>query len=430
MVIVLHRVKVLWAVFLIALLFLSGCAVKELPPEAAVEKPIPEAAVKKPPPGSVKEAPSVAKYDALVRLGENECPQFFDSSSMESLRHSLRQSLLYFNRVPDSRRFQFGPDSYDARHMRRSIKALLDFIESDPGKEALGHFVRKRYAVYGSPGNRGEGVLFTGYYEPSLDASLTRDKEYRYPLFSDPEDLLTINLAAFSDRYKDLPKLSARVNKKNQVVPYFTRKEINAIPDFGKRAKPLAWVRDRTDRFFLEIQGSGRLFLKQGGEMNVHYSTKNGHPYRAIGGYLISKGEISREEMSMQAIRAWLDKNPSRQDEVFNYNPSFVFFRQEKGGPFGNISVEVTPLRSVATDSKLFPKGALCFIETEVPSSERVDRPVAFKPFSGFVMNQDTGGAIKGVSRCDLFHGNGKDAEFAAGHMKQRGRLYFLVLKP
>lgn len=371
----------------------------------------------------------VTRYTSLSLLTPDDYPRFNDSLDRNSLEHSLTQSLVYFNRVPESRIYQFGADGFDARHLRRSMEVFLDFLRTDPKPSALDRFVREHYDVYGSVGNREEGVLFTGYYEPSMAGSLTPDDEYRYPLFSVPDNLLTVDLSAFSDKYDDLPRLTARVNQKNQVVPYYSRQEINALGNFEERAKPLAWVRNRTDRFFLEIQGSGRVNLKQGGVMHVHYSTKNGHPYKAIGRYLIDQGEIPKEEISMQSIRTWLENNPARQDEVFDYNPSFVFFRQEQGGPFGSISVQVTPMRSIATDRTLFPKGALCFIETAIPSPDAHESPDLWKPFSGFVMNQDTGGAIKGPSRCDLFYGNGRYAKFGAGHMNHRGTLYFLVLR-
>lgn len=374
----------------------------------------------------------VTKYTSLELLTEKEYPKFFDTLEKETLESSLAASLSYFKRIPDSRIFQFGRDAFDAVHLRQSIKVFLEFLATNPnpGPGALDAFIREHYLVYASKGNKEDGVLFTGYYEPSMEASLIRDDEYRYPILSVPDDLLTIDLSAFSDRFKDLPRLTARVNDKKQVVPYFTRQEINGLENFELRAKPLAWVKDRTDRFFLEIQGSGRLFLKHGGQMNVHYTTKNGHPYRAVGRYLIDQGEIPKEKMSMQAIRSWLENNPLRQDEVFNYNPSFVFFRQEQGGPFGCINVQLTPLRSIATDSALFPKGALCFIETKIADPETLEAPESWQPFSGFVMNQDTGGAIKGAARCDLFYGNGRYAEFGAGHMQHQGRLFFLILKP
>ena len=371
----------------------------------------------------------VTQFNSLELLAPEDYPDFADTLGDEGLEHALRASLVYFNRIPDSRSFQFGPDVFDAVRLRQSVQRFLEFVDTGPDTDALDRFIRDNYRVYGSRANTENGVLFTGYYEPSMAASLVRDDEYQYPLFSVPDDLLTIDLAAFSDRFKGFSRLTARVDN-HRVVPYYTRQEINGIKDFELRARPLAWVRDRTDRFFLEIQGSGRLFLKQGGEMNVHYSTKNGHPYRAVGRYLIDQGEIARADMSMQAIRRWIENNPSRQDELFNYNPSFVFFQKEQGGPFGSINVELTPLRSIATDRTLFPKGALCFVETKIPDPDTLERPEAWQPFSGFVMNQDTGGAIQGPGRCDLFYGNGRYAEFGAGHMKHPGNLYFLVLRP
>lgn len=389
---------------------------------------------KKPP------VPPVTRFTSLELLDESRYPDFSDSleqtGEKTDLERSLGASLVYFNRIPNSSTFQFGPDVFDVVHLRRSVLEFLEFLQTHPDTEALNRFIRERYLVYGSTANRNNGVLFTGYYEPSMEASLVRDGEYQYPLFSVPHDLLTVDLGGFSDRFKDLPRLMARVDNRNRVVPYYTREEINGIADFELRAKPLAWLRDRTDRFFLEIQGSGRLYLAQGGQMNVHYSTKNGHPYKAVGRYLIDHGEVAREDMSMQAIREWLRNNPSRQDELFNYNPSFVFFQEEQGGPFGSINVQLTPLRSLATDYRLFPRGALCFIETRIPDPDlnsdtgAFEPPDSWKPFSGFVMNQDTGGAILGASRGDLFYGNGEYAEFGAGHMKHPGRLFFLVLKP
>lgn len=371
----------------------------------------------------------VTQYNSLEPLALKDYPDFSDTLGKQGLERALQASLIYFNRIPDSRSFQFGPDVFDAVHLRLSVQRFLEFLETGPDSDLLNQFVRDNYRVYGSRANRENGVLFTGYYEPSMAASLVREDDYQCPLFSVPDDLLTIDLSAFSDRFKGFSSLTARVDN-HRVVPYYTRQEINGIKDFELRAKPLAWVKDRTDRFFLEIQGSGRLFLKQGGEMNVHYSTKNGHPYRAVGRYLIDQGEIAREDMSMQAIRRWIEDNPSRQDALFNYNPSFVFFRQEQGGPFGSVNVELTPLRSVATDRTLFPKGALCFIQTKIPDPDTLEPPDSWRSFSGFVMNQDTGGAIKGAGRCDLFYGNGRYAEFGAGHMKHPGNLFFLVLKP
>ena len=378
------------------------------------------------------------KYNSLEKMNISEFPQFHDALDLTGLEHAIGQSLLYFNKIHKTRVFNFGKDRFDANHMKNSLKKFLLFIQHHPSKKELNRFIRNNYAVYRSVGKSGHSeMLFTGYYEPTLKGSLTRDDDYVYPLYSKPADLVSIDLSLFSKRFSNSHILMARVNKNKQVVPYFSRQEINSINDFKKRAMPIAWLKNPIDRFFLEIQGSGKILLKQGGFLRVHYLASNGRRYRSIGRYLIAKKEITKENMSMQSIRRWLDNHPDRMEEVFNYNPSFVFFKKETGGPFGCLGVAITPIRSIATDRSLFPEGALCFIKTRVPlktpdpkNPDTENQAMEnWSAYSGFVLNQDTGGAIRGPGRADLFYGNGRYARFAAGHMNHRGKLYFLVLK-
>ena len=140
--------------------------------------------------------------------------------------------------------------------------------------------------------------------------------------------------------------------------------------------------------------------------------------------------EILKENMSMQAIRTWLELHPQRMDEVLHHNKSFVFFQKEKDGPYGSTGVKVTPLRSIATDRRLFPEGALCFMQAQLPDKININPLKTWEKACFFVMNQDTGGAIKGPARADLFCGNGNYARFTAGHMNTYGTLFFLVLNP
>ncbi|MCF6249537.1 MAG: MltA domain-containing protein [Desulfobacula sp.] len=191
----------------------------------------------------------------------------------------------------------------------------------------------------------------------------------------------------------------------------------------------VVWLKSRVDRFFLEIQGSGRVVLEDGAILRVHYAGSNGNAYRSVGRYLIDQNEILKENMSMQAIRTWLELHPDRMDEVLHVNESFVFFKKEEGGPYGSLSVEVSAFRSLATDSRLFPKGALCFLQAQLPDRVNVNPIKTWENASFFVLNQDTGGAIKGPGRADIFCGSDNYAEYTAGHMNTYGRLYFLVLK-
>ena len=214
------------------------------------------------------------------------------------------------------------------------------------------------------------------------------------------------------------------------VVPYYERKEIDFENALEGKAEALVWVKDPVDIFFLQIQGSGKIYLDNGDVINVHYHTTNGRPYRSIGQLLIEEEKILKEEMSMQKIREYLREHPEEIENIFNYNPSYVFFKTEPDGPLGNINVKLTPGRSIALDRKIFPPAALAFIKTKKPLIDTAGNIIDWTDCSRFVLNQDTGGAIKGPGRADLFWGNGHYAEIAAGHLQHPGKLYFFILKP
>ncbi len=358
----------------------------------------------------------------LLPLKPGDYPWFTDHSGYQGLAASIDQSLIYFRKVPPDRAYVFDQETVTAAHQIRTLETFKTFLETHPPASELNAFIRSRFKVYQAAGNDSREVLFTGYYEPVYEGRPDPEDPYVWPLYSRPDDLLEIDLSAFSEQYKGHKRLVARLDPaRKRVVPYYSREEIRALPEFHTRAVPVAWLKSPIDAFFLEIQGSGRIDLGNGDILRVHYAAANGRPYRAVGKYLMDLNEISKEAMSMQAIRDWLERNPDRMDEVLNYNPSHVFFKTETDGPFGSLGVKVGAFRSIATDSRLFPKGSLGFIHTDLPDQKGV---------SLFVLNQDTGGAIKGPARADLFCGSGEYAELTAGHLKHYGRMFFLVLKP
>jgi membrane-bound lytic murein transglycosylase A len=191
----------------------------------------------------------------------------------------------------------------------------------------------------------------------------------------------------------------------------------------------IAWVENPIDVFFLHIQGSGLIRLPDGRQLTVGYAAQNGWPYRSIGRLLIDNGKIPKEEMSMQSLRRYLSENPRERDEIFAYNESYVFFRVLESGPLGSLEVPVTAGRSIATDARLFPKGALAWIQTEVPVIDSTGRLTGWRPIARFVLNQDTGGAIRGLQRADLYFGAGQEPAGLAGYMNRPGRIFFLRLK-
>ncbi|KQV51443.1 murein transglycosylase A [Massilia sp. Root335] len=264
--------------------------------------------------------------------------------------------------------------------------------------------------------------LITGYYEPMLHGARRRGGAYQTPLYKVPDDLLTVNLASVYPSLKGM-RLRGRLVGKT-VVPYGTRAEIERarIP-----AKELVWVDDPVEAFFLEVQGSGRVQLDDGETVRVAYADQNGHPYKAIGRWLIDQHELAPGEATAQGIKAWIAAHPERRQELLDVNPSYVFFREERlpdpsVGPKGALGVPLTPARSVAVDPSFLPLGAPLFLATTAPAGDA--------PMQRLVMAQDTGGAIKGAVRADFFFGFGAQAADDAGRMKQRGQIWALLPRP
>jgi membrane-bound lytic murein transglycosylase A len=391
------------AVFFVALtVFVSGCA---QPTKAPIQAP------------------------AMQRITRWSYPEFEDDLSYDGLQYGIKQSLAYLQQIPPDRPFVFGNDRFDTAHMIRSLQHFLAYLQRKPSRRELAGFIQTNYQVYQTSGRDGRGeVLFTGYYEPHLQGSLVQTEKYPFPIYGRPNDLITIDLSLFSEKYAG-EKIIGRLTP-DSVVPYYDRGEIESRNLLAGRSEVLAWVDDPVDIFFLQIQGSGKVYLNTGEVLNVHYHTTNGRPYRSIGKLLMDEKKISLEEMSMQKIRQYLQDHPEEMQSVFNYNPSYVFFKIEPEGPLGSINVKLTPGRSIALDRRLFPPAALTYVETEKPVIDSRGQIQRWMRCSRFMLNQDTGGAINGPGRADLFWGDGSYAEIAAGHLKNLGRLYLLVLKP
>ena len=365
----------------------------------------------------------------LLLLSQDQYPKFTDDMVFEGLVHAISKSLEYLDKVTENREFRFGPDVYDAGHLKKSLIQFRDFIQKEPDGKNIDQFIVQNYRVYKSIGGEETGkVLYTGYYEPTLYGSLSPSSKFPYPVYGPPEDLITIDLSPFSTKFEG-EKIRGRWTGET-VVPYYERREIDFDRVVAEKLSPLVFVDNIVDLFFLHVQGSGRVDLEEGYPLNLRYHNNNGRPYVSIGKYLIESGKIERSEMSMQKIKEYLESHPEEINHVLSQNPSYVFFEIGPKGPVGALGVTLTAGRSVATDRKVFPDAALAFIETQKPLIGPDRQITRWIDFSRFALNQDTGGAIRGTGRADLFWGNGNKAEIAAGHMQHTGNLYFLVLKP
>jgi membrane-bound lytic murein transglycosylase A len=276
------------------------------------------------------------------------------------------------------------------------------------------------FAPFKAMNNERADGLLTGYYEAELRGALAPDAAYRVPLYGKPADLVTANLGAFR---ADLSgqQIFGRVAE-GRLVPYYARAEIDAGA-LANRNLELLWSDDPVDVFFLHVQGSGLVQLPDGTVRRVGFAASNGLDFYAIGHALLDEGKVSHDNASMQAMRDWLRANPAEGADIMRRNSRYIFFRWIDGdGPIGSQGVALTAGRSLAIDPAFLPLGVPVFLDTTWPGSDR--------PLRRLVIAQDTGNAIKGPIRGDLFWGAGEPALAQAGRMKQRGVLYILLPKP
>lgn len=305
-----------------------------------------------------------------------------------------------------------GLTASDFRAPCRALAAVTG--NGDAARDVIERHFRP-YAVVGAGGPEG---LFTGYFEPEFPAARRQTAGFGVPVHGLPGDLVTVRLGDFDPALKG-ERIVGRVEK-GRLVPYPDRARI-AAGGLAKGVPVLLWAADPVDVFFLQIQGSGRARLPDGSIVRLGFAGHNGRPYTAIGRVLVDRGALDRDEVSMQSIARWLRANPAAAPDVMNRNARYVFFRELTGpGPLGAEGVALTPGRSLAVDRGLIPLGIPLWLDT-------ADALDAARPFRRLMVAQDTGGAIKGAVRGDIFFGAGADAATRAGRMNRRGR-YFLLL--
>lgn len=357
----------------------------------------------------------------LERLDPDSLPTFADDLDRPSLKAALQQSLVALQKKKETEGLAFGEKQVSVGWVRDGLIAFLALLETDADLQLA---LQRDFEVYRVV----VPVLFTGYYEPLLDGNLVRTERYRYPLYRRPDDLVEVDLSVFSPKYAGEKLYGRVVNRK--LLPYFSREEIDGQDVLADKGYELVWVDDPVTRFFLHIQGSGQIRLSDGQRVRVGYAGTNGQAYRSIGKWLLDQGKLRSGETSTPAIRRYLYAHPKEQETIFFHNPRYIFFQITPitaEGPQGSLGVPLTPGRSLATDPKIYPPGALGFIRTRRPVADTQGR-ITWKEFSRFVLLQDRGTAITGWGRADLFWGSGDDIE--AGSMAQEGEFYLVLKKP
>ena len=350
-------------------------------------------------------------------------PELVDDSDRAGLDAAMHHSLTYFDALPEDTVLSFGVEERTAAELAAGVRRFQHLVRDNPDSRRLTQALKKEFILLRSVGRDGRGeVLYTGYYEPLVEARRNPEPPFEHPVYGIPDDLVTVDVEAFG--LSKPPRAVVGRVEEHQLVPYADRREIDFGPGLRSPAAVLGYLSDPVDVFFLQVQGSGTLVFPDATRLRAGYAVSNGREYRSIGKLLIDDGLVPREEMSMQAIRAYLAAHPEELERVFAFNPSYVFFRplETDDGPLGCYGVPVTVGRSIATDRRLFPAPVIAWIEGTMPGPDGTQQR-----FSRFVLNQDTGGSIRGPGRVDLFIGGGDEAAEIAGRMNNPGRLYLFL---
>lgn len=367
------------------------------------------------PKSPLKRVANLERLPSAAQLGADE-QLWGQGGDRQALLRAIDASLRYLQTpkaVQDYQKYLNGSGQSEALRQRvqRSLTRFRQLVLSSKSAAALQKAIQQEFTFYQSTGKDQQGTVgFTGYFEPIYSASRVPTKEYRYPLFRLPPNL-------------------GRWTK-----PHPTRLQLEGADglQYGKGALKgleLVWLRDRLEAFLVQVQGSARLRLTDGSTMTVGYAGKTNYPYSSVGRELVNAGKFKLEELTLPKLIQYFQANPAEMNVYLPRNRSFVFFRATNGAPAtGSLNVPVTAERSIATDKSLFPPGALALIQTEIPYPTAT-KQLSPQLVSRYVLDQDTGSAIKGAGRVDIFMGTGKLAGDRAGLINSPGQLYYLLLK-
>ena len=333
------------------------------------------------------------------------------SNDRESLLQAIDYSLQYLETPAAATAYaELALPGFTRERVQRSLRRFRELLLHSPSESAFRQAVADEFVVYQSVGLDGDGsVHFTGYFEPVYRASRVPTETYRYPLYRRPPDL---------DSWP---------------FPHPTRADLEGYDALQGSRGPLrglelVWLQSRLEAFLVQVQGSAQLQLTDGSRMAVRYAGRTDYAYTSIGQALIESGQVPAEGLTLEAVIAHFEAHPEDLDVYLPLNRRFIFFQESSGGPFGTFSVPVTAGRSIATDKSLMPPGALALITLPVPEPA-ADGTWRSSWENRFVLNQDTGGAIQGAGRVDLFIGTGSAAGDLAGQINSSGKLFFLLLE-
>lgn len=391
--------RMIVAAFCLAVLTLAGCQ-KDPPVEIKpdYDRPLPPGA------DALRRITNPADWPDVEAAYARLDPSFTEA---------LKRSLDWFPKPSTQEHFPIN--SITHRHAHLSVWAALQCLDEAQGSDDFRRLLEENFDCYTSVGWNDNGVvLYTGYYTPVYRGSRKRSAQFTHPLYTRPADLVT-------DPRTGKPMGRRRAD--GGLEPYPTRREIETSGMLA--GSELVYLPTELDAYIIHVQGSAKIELAEGGTLYVGYAGKTDRPYVGLGHSMVESGLIFEENLSLPAIRRYFEKNPSQLRDFLYRNESYVFFREYDGTnwPAGSLGFQVEPMRSLATDKNIFPRAGMVLVNTQVgPGGDR-------RPFTQFMVDQDTGGAIRSAGRADIYMGIGPEAAKLAGVQYAEGRLYYFFLR-
>ncbi len=374
---------------------------------------------------------------ALVPVPSSALPDFKESfKGRAQLIQAAKEAIAYLKTLPPNKSLAIAGRSYAPAALIDSARAMIAIARAAKTQDELAARVRETFDAFRSVGLDGQGrVIFSSYYEPVLPASLRRAKGYPYPLYRRPPDMVEVDLGAFGlDLSSTEPSaLLGRVGRDGRVSPYFTREDIDRRKALAGRGLEIAWLKDRLEALDLHIQGSGLLRLRNGREVLARYAGTNGLPFGSVGLALVRAGVFKPGELTHTKLHDYLRKNPDAVSWILSRNPRYTFFELAAlppgGEPAGAAGEPLVPARTVAVDPGVVPLGVLLYFSTVCPQADKNGRLLGRFPTERYAFALDTGGAIQGPGRVDIYAGHGPQAETTARYQWDGGALFVLVKK-
>jgi membrane-bound lytic murein transglycosylase A len=359
---------------------------------------------------SLRGEPAPSAYDQVMLAAP------VDDLDRQSLLQAAQRSREYFRRRKDADiHYRIGRRDVGIAELAATNEHLIRLLETVDYAE-LPRRIARDCRAYASR----ERARFTAYYEPELVAAAVPDERFRYPVYAPPDPVTLAMIAGSSDADGN--------------VAWPTRADIDGRGVLSGKGLEIAWLEDPVALYFLHVQGSGRLRMRDGSVLRLGFAASNNHPYTSIGRSMLNAGLLGPNQGSSEAIRKWLREHPERRDEILFENPRYIFFRAldvaADEGPLGSLGVSLVAGRSMATDRDHVPPGALTYIETNRPVADGAGRLRDWAPVRRFAFSHDEGAAIQGVARADIYWGTGEALGAEAGFMNLPGNLYVILCDP